>query len=91
MSVLYQDATPLTLGQEFSGYVQQVSNGIERVKATLPRLYELAAGKTSCVTNTAKPFKIPPSPKINSSQHLPDKHTLFIHLIQQNLFEGSMV
>ena len=63
MSVLYQDATPLTLGQEFSGYVQQVSNGIERVKATLPRLYELAAGKTSLVTNTAKPVKIPPLSK----------------------------
>ena len=80
MSVLYQDATPLTLGQEFSGYVQQVSNGIERVKATLPRLYELAAGKTSRVTNTAKPFKTPPSPNINSSQHLPDKHTLIYTL-----------
>ena len=40
-----QDATPLTLGQEFSGYVQQVKNGILRVKDTLSRLYELAAGE----------------------------------------------
>ena len=32
-----QDATPLTLGQEFSGYVQQLQFGIERVEATLPR------------------------------------------------------
>ncbi|XP_033107925.1 fumarate hydratase, mitochondrial-like [Anneissia japonica] len=39
-----QDATPLTLGQEFSGYTTQVQYGIERVKATLPRLYQLAAG-----------------------------------------------
>jgi fumarate hydratase, class II len=33
-----QDATPLTLGQEFSGYVQQLDFGIERVKSSLPRL-----------------------------------------------------
>src|SRR3546814_16091053 len=33
-----QDATPLTLGQEFSGYARQVENGIARVKAVLPRL-----------------------------------------------------
>ena len=39
-----QDATPLTLGQEFSGYVQQIMYGIERVTSTLPRLYCLAAG-----------------------------------------------
>jgi fumarate hydratase class II len=39
-----QDATPLTLGQEFSGYVQQVNNGIRRIEAALPWLYELAAG-----------------------------------------------
>ncbi|CAD5215730.1 unnamed protein product [Bursaphelenchus okinawaensis] len=45
-----QDATPLTLGQEFSAYVQQIKNGIERVKSTLPRLYELAAGGTAVGT-----------------------------------------
>jgi fumarate hydratase class II len=45
-----QDATPLTLGQEFSGYVQQVGNGIARVKQTLPRLYELAQGGTAVGT-----------------------------------------
>ena len=44
MCTILQDATPLTLGQEFSGYVQQMSNGIDRVKVTLPRLYQLAAG-----------------------------------------------
>merc|ERR1712055_957601 len=45
-----QDATPLTLGQEFSGYVQQLQFGIERVEATLPRLYMLAAGGTAVGT-----------------------------------------
>ncbi|ETN79756.1 hypothetical protein RB195_009143 [Necator americanus] len=53
-----QDAVPLTLGQEFSAYVQQVENGIERVKGTLPRLYQLAAGGTAVGTglNTRKGF-----------------------------------
>ncbi len=45
-----QDATPLTLGQEFSGYVTQVAYGIERVKAVLPRLYYLAQGGTAVGT-----------------------------------------
>lgn len=45
-----QDATPLTLGQEFSGYVAMVENGINRVQATLPRLYELAQGGTAVGT-----------------------------------------
>merc|ERR1711981_1145616 len=45
-----QDATPLTLGQEFSGYVKQMEFGIERIKATLPRLYMLAAGGTAVGT-----------------------------------------
>lgn len=45
-----QDATPLTLGQEFSGYVYQIKLGLERVKATLPRLYPLAQGGTAVGT-----------------------------------------
>ncbi len=45
-----QDATPVTLGQEFSGYAQQIKYGIERVKATLPRLMELAQGGTAVGT-----------------------------------------
>ncbi len=44
------DAVPLTLGQEFSGYVQQVQYGIDRVEGTLPRLYELALGGTAVGT-----------------------------------------
>ena len=45
-----QDATPVTLGQEFSGYAAQVEYGIERVKTTLPRLSELAQGGTAVGT-----------------------------------------
>ncbi len=44
------DATPLTLGQEFSGYAAQIEYGIERVKITLPRLYPLAQGGTAVGT-----------------------------------------
>ena len=45
-----QDATPLTLGQEFSGYAKQVENGIARIEAALPRLHELAQGGTAVGT-----------------------------------------
>ncbi|MEY4878843.1 MAG: fumarate hydratase, partial [Pseudomonadota bacterium] len=50
-----QDATPLTLGQEFSGYVRQVENGIERIEQTLPRLMELAQGGTAVGTGLNAP------------------------------------
>ena len=51
-----QDATPLTLSQEFSGYAHQVAMGIERVKGALGRIYELAQGGTAVGTglNTVK-------------------------------------
>lgn len=54
------DAVPLTLGQEFSGYVQQLTNGLERIKAALPRLYELALGGTAVGTglNTHPEFAV---------------------------------
>jgi fumarate hydratase, class II len=45
-----QDATPLTLGQEFSGYAAQVTSGIARVKAGLKELYPLAQGGTAVGT-----------------------------------------
>ncbi|ODQ60028.1 hypothetical protein WICANDRAFT_30201 [Wickerhamomyces anomalus NRRL Y-366-8] len=45
-----QDATPLTLGQEFSGYVQQLENGIKRVESSLPNLKFLAQGGTAVGT-----------------------------------------
>ena len=49
------DATPLTLGQEFSGYVHQVAMGIRRVKAALPAIYELAQGGTAVGTGLNSP------------------------------------
>lgn len=53
-----QDATPLTLGQEFSGYVQQLTNAISRVEDVIPRLSLLAQGGTA--VGTVRP--ICPSP-----------------------------
>jgi fumarate hydratase, class II len=45
-----QDATPLTLGAEFGAYARQIELGVARVKATLPRLYDLAQGGTAVGT-----------------------------------------
>ncbi|MEN9062952.1 class II fumarate hydratase [Ponticoccus litoralis] len=45
-----QDATPLTLGQEFSGYACQIRNGIKRIEQALPGIYELAQGGTAVGT-----------------------------------------
>ncbi|MES2399854.1 MAG: class II fumarate hydratase [Pseudomonadota bacterium] len=50
-----QDATPLTLGQEFSGYVAQLAHGAKHVKAALPHLYELALGGTAVGTGLNAP------------------------------------
>ncbi|XVV17850.1 class II fumarate hydratase [Actinoplanes sp. CA-131856] len=49
------DATPVTLGQEFSGYARQVANGVERLQATLPRLAELPLGGTAVGTGVNTP------------------------------------
>jgi len=53
-----QDATPLTLGQEFSGYAQQVEYSIQRIESSLPALYRLALGGTAVGTglNTLKGY-----------------------------------
>jgi len=53
-----QDATPITLGQEFSGYAAQIAFGHDRIKAVLPRLYLLAQGGTAVGTglNAKKGF-----------------------------------
>jgi len=51
-----QDATPLTLGQEFSGYRQQVENGRRRIQETLAGLYELAQGGTAVGTGLNAPI-----------------------------------
>jgi fumarate hydratase class II len=50
-----QDATPLTLGQEFSGYARQVASGIERVRSTLPGVCQLAQGGTAVGTGLNAP------------------------------------
>jgi fumarate hydratase, class II len=51
-----QDATPVTLGQEFSGYTQQVQNGISRIEQTLPMLMQLAQGGTAVGTGLNAPI-----------------------------------
>jgi len=50
-----QDATPVTLGQEFSGYAQQVADGIARLDAVMPRLLRLAQGGTAVGTGLNAP------------------------------------
>jgi fumarate hydratase class II len=50
-----QDATPVTLGQEFSGFAKQIENGIERIEQTMPRLMELAQGGTAVGTGLNAP------------------------------------
>ena len=50
-----QDATPLTLGQEFGGYAAQVTSSIKRIETTLPGLYELAQGGTAVGTGLNAP------------------------------------
>ena len=54
------DATPLTLGQEFSGYAQQIVHGIARIEGSLPRVYMLAQGGTAVGTglNTKEGFDV---------------------------------
>merc|ERR1711983_481066 len=68
-----QDATPLTLGQEFSGYVTQLDFGMDRIEATLPRLYMLAAGGTAVGTglNTRKGFAEKVASKVSEITGLP--------------------
>lgn len=51
----FMDATPLTLGQEFSGYVSQLDHGIKAIKNTLPHLAELALGGTAVGTGINTP------------------------------------
>ncbi len=67
------DATPLTLGQEFSGYVSQLEHGIRALKNTLPHLAELALGGTAVGTgiNTPKGYSEKVAPKIAELSGLP--------------------
>ncbi|CAI0406835.1 unnamed protein product [Linum tenue] len=68
-----QDATPLTLGQEFSGYTTQVKYGIDRVSCTLPHIYQLAQGGTAVGTglNTKKGFDVKIARAVAEETNLP--------------------
>ncbi|MCB0350298.1 MAG: class II fumarate hydratase [Bdellovibrionales bacterium] len=79
----FMDATPLTLGQEFSGYAMQIENGIERVKSTLPRVYQLALGGTAVGTglNTHPEFAVLSAKMIAEETRLP-------FVTAQNKFEA---
>ncbi|GGE57513.1 fumarate hydratase class II [Niveispirillum cyanobacteriorum] len=68
-----QDATPMTLGQEFGGYAQQVAYGIDRVKAVQPALLRLAQGGTAVGTglNTAKGFDVAFAQEVAAITDLP--------------------
>jgi len=67
------DAVPLTLGQEFSGYTQALTNGLARINACLPRMYELALGGTAVGTglNTHPEFAVRSAKTIADLTKLP--------------------
>ncbi|MBV6420219.1 MAG: Fumarate hydratase class II [Ignavibacteriaceae bacterium] len=77
------DAVPLTLGQEFGGYAQQLTNGLERINAALPRMYELALGGTAVGTglNTHPQFAV------KSAEHIA-KITGLKFITARNKFEA---
>jgi fumarate hydratase, class II len=62
----FMDATPLTLGQEFSGYVSQLDHGLKAIKNTLPHLSELALGGTAVGTG----INTPPNYSENVAKHI---------------------
>ncbi len=69
----FMDATPLTLGQEFSGYVQQINNSIRAIKSALEMVKELALGGTAVGTglNTPKGYDVLVAKKIAELTGLP--------------------
>jgi len=69
------DATPLTLGHEFSGYTQQLTNGLDRINDTLKRLYEIPLGGTAVGTglNAHKEFAVKAAQKISEITGKPFK------------------
>ena len=68
-----QDATPIRLSQEFSGYVQQVAYSIDRVKQALPHLYQLAQGGTAVGTgiNTYEGFDVAVAKEVSTITSIP--------------------
>lgn len=69
------DATPLTLGQEFSGYAQQLTRGLERINDSLKRLYEIPLGGTAVGTglNTHPEYAVKVAAKISNLTGKPFK------------------
>ena len=67
------DATPLTLGQEFSGYSTQLKNSVQRIKNTLPHLHQLALGGTAVGTglNTHRDFPAKAAAQIAAETKIP--------------------
>ena len=79
----FMDATPLTLGQEFSGYVSQLDHGIRAIKNTLPHLSELALGGTAVGTG----INTPPDYSENVAKHIA-KLTGLPFVTAENKFEA---
>ena len=79
----FMDATPLTLGQEFSGYVSQLDHGLKAIKNTLPHLSELALGGTAVGTG----INTPPKYDVNVAKHIA-KLTKLPFKTAENKFEA---
>jgi fumarate hydratase, class II len=79
----FMDATPLTLGQEFSGYVSQLDHGIKAIKNTLAHLSELALGGTAVGTG----INTPPNYSVNVARHI-SKLTKLPFITADNKFEA---
>ncbi len=77
------DATPLTLGQEFSGYVSQLDHGLKAIKNTLAHLSELALGGTAVGTG----INTPPGYDVNVAKHIA-KLTKLPFITAENKFEA---
>jgi fumarate hydratase, class II len=79
----FMDATPLTVGQEFSGYVSQLDHGLKAIKNTLPHLSELALGGTAVGTG----INTPPGYAKNVAKHIA-KLTGLPFVTAENKFEA---
>ena len=79
----FMDATPLTLGQEFSGYVSQLDHGLKAIKNTLAHLSELALGGTAVGTG----INTPPGYDANVAKHIA-KLTRLPFVTAKNKFEA---
>lgn len=79
----FMDATPLTLGQEFSGYVSQLDHGLKAIENTLPHLSELALGGTAVGTG----INTPPNYSENVAKHIA-RLTRLPFVTAQNKFEA---